>query len=181
MSDKTMTEGDLLWVREGIALIDERSAQRPSTEAERRVRDRFTRILATYRALAEAENTAGAQLGVNLAFLHRKCDEAGVPHDMDSGTLMPEGRVRWLCDALATAQEDSARLDRLAKWAATPLELDRMGGLEGDAPVGPFFLTFEIPEVTQYSAATLREVIDKVEATIQSTAIATSTPPEDKP
>lgn len=82
--------------------------------------------------------------------------------------------------ALALAQKDGERLALLAKWAATPLELDRMGGLEGDEPVGPFFLTFRSGEDEQFAAATLRDVIDEVAATLASRHAA-SLPPETKP
>lgn len=142
------------------------------------------RVLATYHALAASQQ--------DVERLQRREREALDAHASSFGALAAISRLTALGgevdeyddvtkaveSALALAQKDGERLALLAKWAATPLELDRMGGLEGDPPVGPFFLTFESPEVTQYSAPTLRDVIDKVEAAIQSTAIAPSPPPE---
>lgn len=126
--------------------------------------DDYARILATYHALAASQQEV-TRLRTVLGERH-------------GDILRLEDENADLRASLALARRDGERIDLLAKWAATPLELDRMGGLEGDAPVGPFFLTFESPEVTQYSAPTLRDVIDKVEAAIQSTAIASSPPPE---
>lgn len=56
---------------------------------------------------------------------------------------------------------DVERLQSLAMWAAIPLEIDRMGGLQGDEPIGPVFLTFHGIVTEKFSAPTLHEVIDK--------------------
>ena len=114
----------------------------------------WRRVLATYAALVE-----------KTAEVERWKGKLEIADTFADAQLTDIGRLRA---QLAEAQADSARLKLLAKWAATPMELDRMGGLEGDAPVGPFFLTFRGDPDTQYAAPTLADVIDKIEAEFAS-------------